>query len=70
MFAASVRKAAYVRNVDMPPPRSLGRLRSGRETAAGGSCSHGTGHHTATGSGMDAQRQKRKKKEQPEKAAA
>lgn len=63
MFAASVRKAAYVRTVDMPPPRSLGRLRSGRETAAGGSCSHGTGHHTGTGSGMNAQRQKRKKKE-------
>ncbi|EAP6999170.1 hypothetical protein EG713_23725 [Salmonella enterica] len=46
-FAVSVRKAAYVRKVDMPPPRSLGRWRSGRETAAGGSCSHGTGHHTA-----------------------
>lgn len=61
-FAASVRKAAYASPVDMPPPRSLGRLRSGRETAAGGSCSRGTGHHTGTGSGMNAQQQKRKKK--------
>lgn len=61
MFAASVRKAAYVRIVDMPPPRSLGRLRSGRETAAGGSCSFRTDHRT---NAAEAQ-----KKRTPEKAA-
>lgn len=45
-------------------------LRSGRETAAGGSCFHGTGHHTTHGfmngrTGTEAQ-----KKRTPEKAAA
>ncbi|EAO1993245.1 hypothetical protein E0G79_26440, partial [Salmonella enterica] len=47
-FAASVRKVAYASPVDMPPPRSLGRWRSGRETAAGGSCSFRTDHGTDT----------------------
>ncbi|EGX5147640.1 hypothetical protein DQ657_26440 [Salmonella enterica] len=58
-FAASVRKAAYVRTVDMPPPRSLGRWRSGRETAAGGSCSFRTDHGTDTAGAQKKEPRKR-----------
>lgn len=70
MFAASVRKAAYVSPVDMPPPRSLGRLRSGRETAAGGIYFHGTGHHTTHRFRNGRTETEAQKKRTPEKAAA
>ncbi len=70
MFAASVRKVAYAGPVDMPPPRSLGRLRSGRETAAGGSCSHGTDHHTTHWYMNGRTATEPQKKRTPEKAAA
>lgn len=63
MFAASVRKAAYDRTVDMPPPRSLSRSlsrsRSCRETAAGGSCSFRTDHGTDTAGAQKKEPRKR-----------
>lgn len=69
-FAASVRKVAYASPVDMPPPRSLGRYAPAVRLRRAEAALTEPVTTLPTGSGMDAQRQKRKKKEQPEKAAA
>lgn len=68
MFAASVRKVAYARLVDMPPPRSLGRYAPAVRLRRAEAAFTEPVIILPTGSGMDALGQKRKKN--PEKAAA